>query len=131
MSAPQPAAPTSRLAVLGGPRAFAEPRHVGAPNLPARDLLAARLGEALDRRWLTTEGPLVRELGRRVAARLGVRHCITTANATAGMMVVARALGLEGEVVMPSFTFVATASAMRWLGLRPVFADVDPATHTL
>jgi dTDP-4-amino-4,6-dideoxygalactose transaminase len=128
---PSPAPAVSGLAILGAPAAFETPRHVGAPNLPDRELLLARLGEALDRRYLTNEGPLVQEFERRVAARLGVRHCITTANATTGMMVVARALGLEGEVVMPSFTFVATASAMRWLGLRPVFADVDPATHTL
>ena len=128
---PSPAPGPSGLATHRAPPAFDSPRHVGAPNLPDREVLAARLGEALDRRYLTNEGPLVQEFERRVADRLGVRHCITTANATTGMMVVARALGLEGEVVMPSFTFVATASAMRWLGLRPVFADVDPATHTL
>jgi dTDP-4-amino-4,6-dideoxygalactose transaminase len=94
-------------------------------------LLAHRLEGALRRRYLTNDGPLVQEFEHAVAARLGVRHCIATCNATSGLMVVARALDLHGEIVMPSFTFVATASAMRWLGLQPVFADIDPATHTL
>ncbi len=46
-------------------------------------------------------------------------------------MVLARALELTGEVIMPSFTFPGTAHAMRWLGLQPVFCDVDRASHTL
>jgi dTDP-4-amino-4,6-dideoxygalactose transaminase len=52
-------------------------------------------------------------------------------NATIGLELVIRALGLTGEVIVPSFTFVATAHALQWLGIRPVFCDIDPATHTL
>jgi dTDP-4-amino-4,6-dideoxygalactose transaminase len=86
---------------------------------------------ALRRRYLTNNGPLVTEFEERVAARLGVRHCITTSSATTGLMVLARALELRGEILVPSFTFVGTVHAMRWLGLRPVFCDVDPMTHSL
>lgn len=119
------------LAVLGASPRFAAPRHVGTPNVPDPSALTARLEGALGRRYLTNGGPLVEEFEARVADRLGVRHCISTVNATLGLMLVARALGLSGEVAMPSFTFVATAHAMRWLGLRPRFCDIDPATHTL
>jgi dTDP-4-amino-4,6-dideoxygalactose transaminase len=42
-----------------------------------------------------------------------------------------RGLGLTGEVIVPAYTFIATAHALAWHGLRPVFCDVDPATHTL
>jgi dTDP-4-amino-4,6-dideoxygalactose transaminase len=119
------------LAILGASPRFDIPLHVGCPNIPDRHAVHRRIDAAFDRRYLTNEGPLVREFEERVAERLGVRHCIATCNATAGLMVVARALGLEGEVVMPSFTFVGTAHAMRWLGLRPVFCDLDRRTHTL
>jgi dTDP-4-amino-4,6-dideoxygalactose transaminase len=119
------------LAIRGASPRFETPLHVGCPNIPDRHAVHRRIDDAFDRRYLTNEGPLLREFEERVAERLGVRHCIATCNATAGLMVVARALGLQGEVIMPSFTFVGTAHAMRWLGLRPVFADVDPWTHTI
>jgi len=44
---------------------------------------------------------------------------------------VCHALELTGEIILPAFTFVATAHAARWEGLRPVFADVDLTTHTI
>jgi dTDP-4-amino-4,6-dideoxygalactose transaminase len=119
------------LAILGASPRFDMPLHVGCPNVPEGGALGRRIESALERRYLTNEGPLVREFEERIAARLGVGHCIATCNATAGLMVVARALGLEGHVLMPSFTFIGTAHAMRWLGLRPVFCDIDPRTHTL
>ncbi|HVS10705.1 MAG TPA: DegT/DnrJ/EryC1/StrS family aminotransferase, partial [Planctomycetota bacterium] len=85
----------------------------------------------LARRWLTNGGPLVEELEARVAERLGVRHCVATANGTLALQLAARALDLSGEVIVPSFTFIATASALTWQGLRPVFCDVDRETHGL
>jgi len=48
-----------------------------------------------------------------------------------GLEILIRALGLTGEVIVPSFTFIATAHALQWQGITPVFADVDPATHNL
>src|SRR5205823_5330527 len=64
-------------------------------------------------------------------ALLGVEHCVATCNGTAALELLVRAHGLRGEVIMPSLTFVATAHAVRWLGLRPVFADVSATTWTL
>jgi dTDP-4-amino-4,6-dideoxygalactose transaminase len=111
--------------------AFTEPRHVGRPNVGEPAELFKRIEGALERRWLANDGPLVAEFERRVAELLEVEHCVATASATAGLQLVARALGLAGEVVMPSFTFVGTAHALAWLGITPVFAEVDPATHNL
>lgn len=122
---------TSRLAVLGGTPTFEEPLHVGLPNLGDVGALERRLAESLSRRRLTNNGPFVQELERRMEERTGARHAIAVCNATAGLEVLARALDLRGEVIVPAFTFVATAHAFRWLGLEPVFADVDPRTHTL
>jgi dTDP-4-amino-4,6-dideoxygalactose transaminase len=120
-----------QLAVLGGSPKFAEPLHVGRPNIPDRRVFARLVEDILDTRYLTNEGPCVAEFEARLAARLGVRHCIATCNSTTALMITLRAVGVQGEVVMPSFTFPATAHAARWLGLDPVFVDVDPGTHTL
>lgn len=119
------------LAIFGGPPAFAEPLHVGRPALGDRRALLARLEAVLDRGWLTNDGPCVRELEQRLAARLGVRHCVAICNGTTALQIAARACDLAGEVIVPAFTFIATAHALTWLGLTPVFADVDPRTGTL
>jgi dTDP-4-amino-4,6-dideoxygalactose transaminase len=78
-----------------------------------------------------TNGPYVRELEQQAAEYLGVRHVVAVASCTAGLMLVLRAATLSGDVVLPSFTFAATAHAVMWNGLRPVFADIDPETLTL
>lgn len=119
------------FAVHGHAPRFVQPVHVGRPNLPDRDRFFARVGAAFDRAWLTNDGPLLRELEGKLAGRLGAAHCVAMANGTAAMEVLTRALGLSGDVVMPAFTFVATAHAFSWLGLRPVFCDVEADTHTL
>ncbi len=119
------------LAIFGGEPAFDELLHVGRPNLGDRAKLHAQLDAILDRRWLTNNGPVVREFEARLAEFLGVRHVITVVNATIGLELVIRALGLQGEVIVPAFTFVATAHALQWQGITPVFCDIDPATHNL
>jgi len=119
------------LAVFGGSPAFAEALHVGRPNIADRERLLARINEVLDRRWLTNNGPLVQEFEARVAEREGVRHCIAMCNGTVGLEIAVRAAGLSGEVIVPSLTFVATAHALEWQQITPVFCDVDPKTYTL
>jgi dTDP-4-amino-4,6-dideoxygalactose transaminase len=85
----------------------------------------------LDNHWLTNNGPMVQEFERRVAEHLGVKHCVAMCNGTIALEIAIRALGLEGEVIVPSWTFVATAHALYWQGITPVFADIDPTTHNL
>jgi dTDP-4-amino-4,6-dideoxygalactose transaminase len=126
------AEPPHRLsALIGGAKAFAEPLHVGRPNIGSRASLQTRIDGMLDRNWLTNDGPLVREFEQKVAAHLGVKHCVTTCNGTTALMLAVRGLDMKGEVIVPSFTFVATAHAMQWQEIVPVFCDIDPATHNL
>jgi dTDP-4-amino-4,6-dideoxygalactose transaminase len=73
----------------------------------------------------------VQEFERKLAARLGVEHCIAICNGTIALEIAIRALDLSGEVIIPSLTFIATAHALQWQGITPVFCDVDPATHTI
>lgn len=119
------------LAIHGAPPAFARPLHVGRPNIGHREAFLSRVGEILDNQWLTNNGPMVQAFERRIADRLGVKHCVAMCNGTIALEIAIRALGLSGEVIVPSWTFVATAHALYWQGITPVFADIDPATHNL
>jgi dTDP-4-amino-4,6-dideoxygalactose transaminase len=119
------------LAVCGGEPAFGRPLHVGRPHIGDRARLRERLDDLLDRAWLTNSGPYVEEFEQRVAAFVGAPHCVVMANATAALEVLIKALDLTGEVILPSFTFIATAHAVSWQRLTPVFCDIDPATHNL
>lgn len=107
------------------------PLHVGRPNIGDKDAFLKQVGLILDSQWLTNNGPVVQEFERRVAEKLGVRHCIAMCNGTIALEIAIRALGLRGEVIVPSWTFVATAHALYWQGITPVFADIDPETHNL
>lgn len=111
--------------------AKAKTLHVGGPNIGNRAALHARIDEMLDRRWLSNNGPLVQEFEARVREFIGVRHAVAMCNATVALEVASKALTLTGEVIVPSYTFVATAHALQWQGITPVFADVDPATHNI
>src|SRR4029450_12429550 len=75
-------------------------------------------------------GPEVEAFESEFAGYLGVRHCVGVANGTDALTIGLSALGVGpgDEVVMPSFTFYATAEAALVLGARPVFCDIDPAT---
>lgn len=121
----------SDLAVCGGPPAFERKLHVGRPNIGDRGRLLERINALLDARWLTNAGPLVQEFEAAIARRLGVRHFVATCNGTVALELAARALDFRGEVILPSFTFVATAHALQWQEITPVFCDIDPATHTI
>ena len=122
--------PTDRPAIAGGRPAFPEglplarPR-VASPGAVARDVEAILAGGVL------TNGRFVRRLEERAATYLGVRHCVAVASCTTGLMLVLRAADLNGEVVMPSFTFAASAHAVEWNALQPVFTDIDPRSLTL
>ena len=121
----------AQLAVMGGPPLFDAPIHVGRPNIGARDRFLARINEMLDRRWLSNNGPFVQEFETKLAALLGVRHCIAMCNGTIALEIAIRAAGLRGEVIVPSFTFIATAHALQWQEITPVFCDIDPRTHLI
>lgn len=119
------------LAINGAPPAFDGPLHVGRPNICNREAFLARVNRILDSKWLTNNGPTVQEFEQRIADYLGVKHCVAMCNGTIALEIAIRALGLSGEVIVPSWTFVATAHALYWQGITPVFADIDPVTHNL
>ncbi len=119
------------LAINGAMPAFEQPLHVGRPNTGSREAFLNYAGEIFDRRWLTNNGPIVQAFEQRVANYHNVKHCVAMCSGTISLEIAIRALGLEGEVIIPSYTFIATAHALHWQSITPVFADIDPATHTL
>jgi len=122
---------STELAVLGGTPAFEAPLHVGRPNMGDRARFMERVEDLLDRHWLTNDGPYVHQLEEHIAKLIGVKECVATCNGTIALEILTRALDMQGEVIVPSFTFVATAHALQWQEIKPVFADVDPDHYTL
>lgn len=99
------------------------------PLAPLRDELLARMTEVVDDgRYIL--GPNVSAFERELATYLGAGHAIGVANGTEALTVALRAMGVGpgDEVVVPSFTFYASAEAIPPTGATPVFCDVDPDT---
>ena len=119
------------LRIFGGSPAFIEKLHVGRPNVGNSQRFLERVNDILERKWLTNNGPYVDEFERRVVELTGVKHCIAICNATIALEIAVRALGFKGEVIVPSFTFVATPHALQWQEITPVFCDIDSQTHTI
>jgi dTDP-4-amino-4,6-dideoxygalactose transaminase len=94
-----------------------------------KDQLLQAVEGVMERSWFIL-GENVAEFEREFASYLGVDHCIGVANGTDALTIALRAMGVRAgdEVVLPSFTFYATAEAVVNLGATPVFCDIDPAT---
>lgn len=75
-----------------------------------------------------TNGKYVQDFEEAAAGYLRVEHCVAVSSCTSGLLLVLRCLNLQGEVILPSFTFHATAHAVAWNGLKPVFADCHANT---
>lgn len=121
----------SSPAVLGSKPRFEKQLNVGQLEFPSWEEFREVFDGIFERRWYTNHGPLTEELEAKLADYLGVKHAMTMTNGTIGLMVAAKALGLEGKVVLPAFTFIASAQSLTWCGLDPVFCDVDPFTHNM
>jgi dTDP-4-amino-4,6-dideoxygalactose transaminase len=102
------------------------------PLTPCREAILSRIAAVVERGTFVL-GPEVHAFERELAAYLGVRHVVSVANGTDAITIALRALGVRAgdEVVVPAFTFYATAEAVAGAGARPVFCDVDRATRNV
>jgi dTDP-4-amino-4,6-dideoxygalactose transaminase len=119
------------LAINGASPMFAEPLHVGRPNIGNHKRFLQRAAGILDSGWLSNNGPIAQEFEQRIEKFLSVKHCVAMCNGTIALEIATRALDLKGKVIVPSYTFIATAHALQWQEITPIFADIDPATHNL
>ncbi len=100
------------------------------PTLLKWELVVADFHQAWESGQITT-GQFTRRFEEEVEQRLNVPHAVMVQSCTAGLMLLLRALELKGDVIMPAFTWTATAHAAIWNGLRPAFADIQPGAFTL
>ncbi len=121
---------TDRPAILGGRPIFDEFVPIVRPVLPPYETLSREIEQIFSSGVLTKGDQLTRFEGA-AAAELETDHAVGVASCTVGLLLTYTALGLTGEVVVPSFTFMATVSPLVMLGLSPVFADCDPETANL
>jgi len=111
---------------------------VTKPYLPNREKLKNYIDGIYQRQWLTNNGQLVQELTQRLENYLGVENLLLVANGTLALQIAYRALdinepvnGKPAQAITTPFTFIATASSLKWDGVQPVFADIDPQTWCL
>src|SRR5580693_6176004 len=117
-------------AIAGGRPMFDERVPIVSPEgLPGEEFLRD-VRKILDSRQLTN-ATFVRQFEEAAEEYLGVAHCVAVSSCTAGLVLTLQALELQGEVILPSFTFHATAHSVLWNGLKPVFADCDPETFCI
>jgi len=100
---------------------------IASPTLPNLDALLPRLREIWDSGELTN-GKTVAEFESLVAQTMPGRHVVAVNSCTSGLMLALRALDVQGEVLIPSFTFTASAHAVVWAGCTPVFVECDSET---
>jgi dTDP-4-amino-4,6-dideoxygalactose transaminase len=108
-----------------------KPILVTQPQLPPLDEFIPYLERIWSSRQLTNGGPMHVELEAALAEYLGVPHVALFNNGTNALLTALQALGLSGEVVTTPYSFAATTHALLWNNLRPVFADIEPASFNI
>jgi dTDP-4-amino-4,6-dideoxygalactose transaminase len=101
--------------------------NVMKPWMGADEVLA--LSEVIASGWVA-QGPKVQQFEREFAAEMQAEHAVATSNCTTALhlALIVAGVGIGDEVIVPSFSFIATANAPTYVGARPIFIDVDPAT---
>lgn len=105
-----------------------KPVYVTKPFLPPLEEFTALLAEIWSSGIVSNNGQFVRRLEAELCKYLGVEHLSLVNNGTTALSLAIAALDLNGEVITTPFSFVATAHALSWSGLTPVFVDIDPMT---
>jgi len=100
------------------------PIPIARPCIANHERLAEDVAKILESGVLT-KGRWLREFEEKAAEYLGVKHAIAVSSGTTGLMLAYRALRLHGEAIVPSFTFMATVSALVWARVTPVFVESD------
>lgn len=120
----------SMPALLGGAPVFEPPTPFMRPTLPGFSEVSGELQEIFHT-GMVTKGHYLVDFEKALSRHLGSEHAVGVSSCTTGLVLTYKAAELTGEVIVPSFTFMATVHPLSWCGLTPVFADVDPYTWNL
>ncbi|MBM9538570.1 DegT/DnrJ/EryC1/StrS family aminotransferase [Desulfobulbus alkaliphilus] len=104
------------------------PIYVTQPHLPPLEEFIPYLEQIWENKILTNNGPFHRQFEGALCEWLGVDHLALFTNGTLALVTALQALRITGEVITTPFSFVATAHALLWNGIMPVFVDIDPKT---
>lgn len=104
---------------------------VTSPLLPPLEELTPYLEDIWERKWLTNSGHYHQQLEKALCQYLDVPYISLFSNGTLALITALQALELEGEVITTPYSFVATAHAIKWANLTPVFVDIDPDTFNI
>jgi sugar O-acyltransferase (sialic acid O-acetyltransferase NeuD family) len=105
--------------------------YVAQPSLPDYTLIDEKFRDIAKSLILSNFAKYSTLLEKDVEKRLKVNKALSFPNCTSALMLALKAMGIEGEVILPSFTFSATGHAVVWNNLKPVFADIDPKTFCI
>lgn len=122
---------SSSFALFGEKPAFDTLIPVGQFYFPSWERYASAFQGIFDRQYYTNQGALANELEEKLQEYLGVKNAICITNATIGLMMVAEAMELSGKVIVPAFTFIASAQSLSWAGIEPVFCDIKMDTQQI
>jgi len=112
-------------------KAFEQPIYVTRPYLPKRELFCEGLKEIWENRWLTNNGPVLKRFTQQLSNYFNTDNICIFNNGTLALQIGLQGMGISGEVITTSFTFVATTHALFWNNIRPVFVDIEPDYYTL
>jgi len=119
------------FAICGAEAMFDEAVPIGQLYFPSWERYEASMRGIFEREYYTNNGPLLTKLEGKLQEFFGIRNVVCVTNGTLGLMMAAEALELSGKVILPSFTFIASAQSLSWAGIEPVFCDVEPSTHQI
>ena len=108
-----------------------KPVYVTQPMLPPLEDFLPYLEQIWENKILTNGGPFHQQLELALCDYLGIKHISLFANGTLALITALQSLRITGEVITTPYSFVATAHALLWNGIKPVFVDIDPQTYNL
>ncbi|MBT3405562.1 DegT/DnrJ/EryC1/StrS family aminotransferase [Candidatus Woesearchaeota archaeon] len=103
---------------------------IARPDLPDMGDIKEDI-ETILKSGMITNYEFVRRFEKKIAEFLNVKYAACVSSGTSALMLAAKALDLKGEVIVPSFTFSATAHALVWCGLKPIFVDAERDTFNI
>jgi dTDP-4-amino-4,6-dideoxygalactose transaminase len=105
--------------------------NVNKTFLPDKQRYLEYLNRIYESGWVTNEGALSLELQAKLEKYLGVKHVLLVSSGTVALQIAYKLLDLQSEVITTPFTFIATTSSLKWMGLEPIFADIDPESFVI
>ena len=102
--------------------------NVTQPSMPPLEEFNKYLKEIWQNKWLTNSGKFHNQLEESLADYLGVKYLSLVSNGTLSLIAAIHTLEKKGEVITTPFSFVATTHALNFLGIKPVFVDIEPGT---